>query len=152
MFGPYTVAIIHTGSMKPTYPLGSAVIIERGHYHVGQPVAYHANGEVVTHKLIGIDQYGNITTQGAANPRPDPWHPPTSAIIGGVVANPHYLGYVLWNFDIACPLHVPYGEIDLLLLIAWIWLVNGLLKPASAYQTVPKDDLPESMTVKSHRK
>ena len=33
---PYRVYVVHTGSMSPTIPSRSAVVVREGSYHVGQ--------------------------------------------------------------------------------------------------------------------
>jgi signal peptidase len=96
VFGPYRPYVIHTGSMGNTIPSRSLVIVHEGEYHIGQAVTFTVNGATVTHRLIKIDEDGNITTKGDANRSVDPWHPPKSNIIGGVVSAPQYLGWWLY--------------------------------------------------------
>lgn len=146
---PYRVGVIHTGSMERKLPLGSAVIIKKGPVHIGQPVYYWANDEYVTHVLLSVDPQGRITTRGTNNPSNDPWHPPITEIVGGEVADIHYLGYVLWIFDLFCPFHVPYGEIDLVLIGMILWLVNGMLpRPPAEAQSDPN----AALAVPRHRR
>jgi len=103
--------------MEPTIPTKSLVIVRKGAYHVGQPVSFVANGEVVTHRLVAINADGTITTKGDANETVDPWHPPASNIIGGVVAAPRQLGLVVYV------LRQPRTVLGLLLLVVAVYLL-----------------------------
>lgn len=88
---PYTVL---TGSMRPTMPPGSLVVIkpiEAGEVKVGDAITYQIRSgepEVVTHRVISLAQtLGGetlFTTQGDANPHPDE-KPVRAAQIRGVV-------------------------------------------------------------------
>lgn len=88
---PYTVL---TGSMRPTMPPGSLVVIkpiEAGEVKVGDAITYQIRSgepEVVTHRVISLAQtLGGetlFTTQGDANPHPDE-KPVKAAQIRGVV-------------------------------------------------------------------
>lgn len=115
---PYKIYAVQTGSMSPTIPPASAVIVKTGDYRVGQPVSFYEDGGVITHRLVAIHADGTIDTKGDANATIDPWHVPTSAIIGGVVASPAHLGYWLVF------LKNPIGLLAILLaaLLCWqIW-------------------------------
>ncbi|MEO7006712.1 MAG: hypothetical protein ABI065_06735 [Terrimesophilobacter sp.] len=95
---PYKIYVVHTGSMTPTIPSKSAVVVQEDEYHIGEPVSFYLNGSVVTHRLVAINSDGTVDTKGDANATVDPWHVATSAIIGGVVAAPAELGYWLMYF------------------------------------------------------
>jgi signal peptidase I len=104
--------------MSPTISSTSAVVVQKGNYHVGQVVSFKENGVTVTHRLVSIDANGLITTKGDANATTDPWHVPKSQIIGGVVTTVPELGYWLVHpghpFALAAAL--------LALLVGWqIW-------------------------------
>ena len=119
---PYRVYVVHTGSMSPAIPSTSAVIVQVHEYKVGQPISFYEQGTVITHRLVAINPDGTIDTKGDANATDDPWHVPTSAIIGGVVAAPPHLGYWLMY------LKNPLGLASMLLaaLACWlIWSVAG---------------------------
>ena len=117
---PYKVYVLHTGSMTPTIPSKSAVIVDEGHYHVGQVVTFTEDGETVTHRLISINAAGLITTKGDANATADPWHPPKSQIIGGVVTTMPEVGY--WLVYLKSPL----GASSVLLAMLAIWQIWAL--------------------------
>jgi len=120
---PYKVYIIHTGSMSPNIPSGSAVLVHEGHYRVGQVVTFTENGLTVTHRLVAINSSGLTTTKGDANPTNDPWHVPTSQIIGGVVVAPRYVGY--WITYLKDPLGL--GSVFLVCVAIWqLWSLAGV--------------------------
>jgi signal peptidase len=92
---PYRVYVVHTGSMSPTIPSTSAVVVRVGEYHVGQVVSFETPDGVVTHRLKAIRSDGVITTKGDANATADPYELTTKAIVGQVVASPRMVGYWL---------------------------------------------------------
>lgn len=123
---PYRVFVVHTGSMSPTIPSTSAVIVRLHDYRVGQAVSYYEQGTVITHRLVAVAADGMITTKGDANATDDPWHVKTSAIIGGVVAAPRSLGY--WIMYLRNPLGL--ASTLLAVLACWlIWSVVGQVTP-----------------------
>lgn len=118
----YKVYVIHTGSMSPTIPSGSAVLVHEGHYRIGQVITFTEDGLVVTHRLISISAEGLTTTKGDANSTNDPWHVPTSQIIGGVVIAPRYVGYAIMY------LKSPLGLASVFLAVLLIWQVGSLMR------------------------
>ncbi|MEJ0073446.1 MAG: signal peptidase I [Candidatus Saccharibacteria bacterium] len=114
---PYRAYIIHTGSMAPTIPIGSAVIVHTDHYHVGQVISFTVDGQTFTHRLLGFDNNGLTITKGDADSTVDPWHVPKDNIIGGVVMAPPYLGWGL-----AYLFQSKTGAINVLLWILLFWL------------------------------
>jgi len=134
---PYRVYVVHTGSMTPTIPTRSAVLVRDDVYHVGQVVTFTEHGLTVTHRLIAIGADGLITTKGDANPTADPWHVPRSQIIGGVVAAPRQVGYWLEY------LKNPAGLASILLAFAVCWQIwslaaGGSTAPARRVRHVPR--------------
>jgi signal peptidase I len=126
---PYKVYVLHTGSMTPTVPSKSAVIVHEHQYHVGQVVTFTEDGQTVTHRLISINAAGLITTKGDANATADPWHPPKSQIIGGVVATVPELGY--WLVYLKSPLGA--SSVLLAMLAIWqIWALGSSTQPEAA--------------------
>jgi len=119
---PYKIYVVHTGSMSPAITSRSAVIVHEHEYTLGQPISFYAHGEVITHRLVGINSDGTIDTKGDANATIDPWHVPASAIIGGVIAAPTEVGYWLTY------LKNPAGLASILfsVLACWqIWSFSG---------------------------
>ena len=98
---PYVVL---SGSMEPTYHVGSLVYVQKVDYHdlkVGDPITYMLDSDtVVTHRIIEVlvDEEDPNTlryfTQGDANDIPDG----TSVHYKNIIAKPlfsiPYLGYV----------------------------------------------------------
>lgn len=128
--GSYKVYVIHTGSMSPNIPSGSAVLVHEGHYHVGQVITFTEDNLTVTHRLVSISPSGFTTTKGDGNPTNDPWHVPKSQIIGGVVVAPRYVGY--WIIYLRNPIGL--GSVLLVVLALWqIWsLTSGASKAKEA--------------------
>lgn len=124
---PYSLRVITTGSMNNA---GSLVVIHNRHYEVGQPVTFKANGEIVTHRLLSVDGYGLATTKGDANRSEDPWHVPTSNIIGGVVVTVPWLGAVIKSI-----LYLPTLVGIMIMLIGRNWIVTS-------YEDDSSDDAP----------
>jgi signal peptidase I len=116
----YRVYIIHTGSMSPNIPSGSAVLVHEGHYRIGQVVTFTEDGLTVTHRLEAINSSGLVTTKGDGNATNDPWHVPKSQIIGGVVVAPRYVGY--WITYLKDPL----GLASVLLAALALWQIWSL--------------------------
>jgi len=117
---PYRLYVVHTGSMIPTIPPESAVVVREGDYHVGQVISFEEHGEVVSHRLLAVHPDGTITTKGDGNRTADPWHLPTGNIIGGVVAAPPRLGFLLTY------LRLPVGAASILLALLCLWQIWGL--------------------------
>jgi signal peptidase I len=118
----YEVYVIHTGSMRPTIPSGSAVLIRKGHYRVGQVITFTEDNLTVTHRLVSISSTGLTTTKGDGNPTVDPWHVPTRQIIGGVVHSAPYVGYWIWYFK------NPLGSLSVFLAVLVVWEIWALAR------------------------
>jgi signal peptidase len=137
---PYKIYAVQTGSMSPTIPPTSAVIVKPGVYRIGQPISFHEDGGIITHRLMAIHSDGTIDTKGDANATIDPWHVSTKAIIGEVVASQPHLGYWLVF------LRNPIGLLSILLaaVLCWqIWSISGPGKTA-AENSSPENNSPEN--------
>lgn len=128
---PYKVFVVHTGSMTPTIPSKSAVVVEEGEYHVGDVISFREHGVVVTHRLMAIHPNGTITTKGDANRTADPWHVRTSDIIGGVVAAPRLVGFYLTYVK------NPIGIVSIVLGLICLWLIVDLWSMAGKLDKNP---------------
>jgi signal peptidase I len=113
---PYRIFIVHTGSMSPTIPSNSAVIVRKGMYAVGQVITFETPNGVVTHRLIDRKVDGNLVTKGDANQTPDPGTVSPSDVIGGVVAAPPMIGY--WLTYLKNPLGL--GSVAAALVVVWL--------------------------------
>lgn len=127
---PYRVYVVHTGSMSPTIPSRSAVLVRQGRYHLGQVITFHVNGTTVTHRLVAFNGDGTVSTKGDADRSRDPWRVPRSDIVGGVVLAPHFAGFALVY------LRQPLGAASILLAFLAVWQTAGL---ARALQPSGKD-------------
>jgi len=127
---PYRVYVIHTGSMSPTIPSRSAVLVRTGRYRVGQVITFREHGVTVTHRLVGFDGAGAAITKGDADRSPDPWRVPRANIVGGVVLAPHLAGFALVY------VRQPLSLASILLAFLAVWQTAGL---ARALQTSGKD-------------
>ena len=80
---------VGSGSMEPTLPTGSRILIhEQSSYDVGDIITFRADGgKVVTHRLVEFGENGTLVTKGDANPTPDVWDEPLteSQVMGKVV-------------------------------------------------------------------
>ena len=119
---PYKVYIMHTGSMSPTIPSRSVVVVREHTYHVGEVVSFIEDGKIVTHRLMAVNPNGTTDTKGDANSTIDPWHVPTSDIIGGVVAAPRMVGFLLVY------VRSPLGVASILLGALCMWEMWALAK------------------------
>ena len=117
---PYKMYIIYTGSMTPTIPPRSAVIVHEGPVQVGEVVTFRTQAGVVTHRLVKQLPDGTYQTKGDANETVDPGTIRASQIIGSVVAAPRRLGYWLVYFK------SPIGLASLIIAIVAIWLLYSL--------------------------
>ena len=117
---PYRVYVVRTGSMSPTIPSRSAVIVRQGVYHLGQVISYRTPNGVVTHRLVETLPDGRLQTKGDANRTEDPYTVRPSNVIGGVVAAPRKLGYWLVYFK------NPAGLASLFLSVILLGLVYSL--------------------------
>ena len=118
---PYKIYVVHTGSMIPTIPPKSAVIVKEGVYQVGQVISFHTVNGIVTHRLVKRNPDGTLVTKGDGNRTVDPGAPlQPSQVIGGVVAAPRLLGYFLWY------LRKPAGLASAALIILCVWLMWSL--------------------------
>ncbi|HEY8992253.1 MAG TPA: signal peptidase I [Candidatus Microsaccharimonas sp.] len=118
---PYGVYVVHTGSMKPTMPLASAVIVRDGQPKLNEPITFYQHNEVITHRWIGTNADGTLITKGDANRTADPWQLNKSDVIGGVVNVVPALGY--WITFVKNP--ATWGA--LLLVVVDIWLLWPLI-------------------------
>jgi len=117
---PYRVYVVRTGSMIPTIPPKSAVIVEKGVYRVGHVISFESPNGVVTHRLVKRQAGGTLVTKGDANRTVDPGSLPPSQVIGGVVGAPRMLGYWLMYF------RNPAGLASLFMTIVCVWLIHSL--------------------------
>ncbi|HEX2173033.1 MAG TPA: signal peptidase I [Dehalococcoidia bacterium] len=80
--GAYRTLTVLSGSMRPTIPEGSVVVVTPvalGEVRVGDVITYRIPVEdrrVVSHRVVEVVEEGDhpvVRTQGDANAAPDPW-------------------------------------------------------------------------------
>ena len=122
---PYQAFVVQTGSMEPMVPPASLVVVETGRYDVGQVITFHKGSELVTHRLIGVNADGSLTTKGDANASVDPSTISRSDVIGGVVYSPAGIGFWVMYF------HNPMTIVALALWLVAAWLLWPTRPPVS---------------------
>ena len=98
---PYQAYTIETGSMTPTLPVGTEVILVKtsaSRLKVGDIISFHAppNGEIVTHRIVRIERDRGkrvFVTKGDANGLPDAWRVPATGEGWRFAYKLQYLGY-----------------------------------------------------------
>ncbi|MDJ0323775.1 signal peptidase I [Cryobacterium sp. PH31-AA6] len=114
---PYRAYVVQTGSMSPTVPPASLVIVEVDKYQVGQVITFRKQDELVTHRLVSVNADGTLTTKGDANTSADPSTPVPADVIGGVIYAPRGLGFWVMYF------HNPLTIASLVLWAVVSWLL-----------------------------
>lgn len=114
---------VQTGSMEPTYPIGTILVVEPIHpevINVGDVITFSLTGfdTVVTHRVISIDQQGQqLFTQGDSNDQADFAPVKFPQIKGRVSYGIPYLGHL------TAGLRTIEGQLILL----WLLLLTVLL-------------------------
>lgn len=121
----YRVYAVQTGSMTPTIPARSLVVVEVGHYEMGEPIAFHVGNGVVTHRLVGDNGDGTYVTRGDANNVADLTPVEARDIIGGVVASQPELGF-WWLYATR-----PVGAASIAMSLLLLYLIWGLFTARS---------------------
>lgn len=99
-FGGWRFDAVLSGSMEPALPLGGVVCtkpVETDEISTGDIITYRSGELLITHRVIGvIDQAGKpaFITKGDASEDPDLTPVPASAVVGKVVFDIPYLGYL----------------------------------------------------------
>lgn len=91
---------ITTGSMAPDFPVGTIVIDSRSvPPRINRAITFSADGDVVTHVLLGYNTDGSLRTRGIANPSEDQWRTPVTVadIKGSVVAQVPLFAVGYWS-------------------------------------------------------
>jgi len=135
----HAVYAVTTGSMSPTIPPRSAVVVEKDAVpRVGDVITYDHHGALVTHRLVAINPDGTLQTKGDANETPDAWGPPRSDVVGVVSTHVPQVGY--WLVYLRTPQGFASFVLMLLLLgQVWSWVLreDGPLRaPRHALGTV----------------
>jgi signal peptidase len=97
-FTQFDVLVVRGGSMQPSIPVGSIVIVDRADRvpRLGDVATFaDPNGDFVTHRIVGFDG-AKILTKGDANSARDMTERTSADLKGTVVAGIPLLGYVLY--------------------------------------------------------
>lgn len=125
------VIVVRGGSMSPSIPLGSAIVVasvQPADLRPGDVVTLKdANGTLLSHRITRIVQLPAglyIETKGDANATPDTPLVPASEVVGRVDASLPVVGYLIYL------LTLPTGVLSLLCLaltmLFGIWLLEDL--------------------------
>jgi len=96
---PYRAYVVRTGSMIPTIPPESLVVVQVDEYAVGQVITFVRDGHVVTHRLVAVNADGGLVTRGDANEADDASPVRAADVMGGVVASPPKIGFWVVYFQ-----------------------------------------------------
>lgn len=93
----YRVVAIEGGSMSPTIDTGDAIVLTRppAELEVGMVVTLEAEGTVVTHRIVSVNDDGTFTTKGDANSVADDWDGLRVDVVGVQRARIPFLGRLL---------------------------------------------------------
>lgn len=97
-FSGYRIFYVTSGSMEPTIPVASVVLVERqDEYQMGDIITFSQPGRdnLVTHRIVDITQQGRVqsfTTKGDANNTDDNQLIPSMNVHGKVLYYVPYLG------------------------------------------------------------
>lgn len=99
-FGGWRFDAILSGSMEPALSVGGVVFIkpvEAAAIEVGDIIAYGSQEEIITHRVVDVlNESGELSfvTKGDANQTPDLWPVLATSVVGKVVFDVPYLGYL----------------------------------------------------------
>jgi signal peptidase I len=138
--GAAQLLTVVSGSMQPTLPLGSLVVVlprDADAVRVGDVITFRPPGDdtrTVTHRVVDVEGSGDdlrVHTRGDANPVADPWtlHFPTRRT-WVVVADAPWVGRPwLW---LAQPVHRQLVLVPAALLVTLMWLTTIWRREAPA--------------------
>ena len=135
----YQVRMVETGSMVPTIPIGSAIIVRpEAEYAVGNIVTFERPGDTLptTHRIVSATTTAGVveyTMRGDANNANDWQAVAQSDVIGRVWLTVPYLGYVL-NF-----VRTPLGIVIVVVIPAGIVLYDESRKMKKPKETKEAD-------------
>jgi len=119
-------SVIMSGSMEPTIPVGSVVIVKKVNpedVKVGDIIAFKTGESRTVHRVVEkIVEDGSFyfKTKGDANEKPDPWIVKPEDICGALMLTIPYYGYLIWFA------RTPIGIVTFILVPAIILIVNEI--------------------------
>lgn len=128
--GNYKLMVVQSGSMEPTIPLGSLVlVVPRSEYTVGDVVTFAPSeketDKYVTHRLVGFadDTIGLLyETKGDANDTADPGSLAKEKIVGKISLVIPFVGFIFHKMK------TPLGFIAIVIVPATIVIYEELKK------------------------
>jgi len=99
-FGGWRFDAVLSGSMEPALPLGGVVFIkpvEPADIGTGDIIAYRSGEPLITHRVVDVITDGiesSFITKGDANESPDLSPVPAASVVGKVIFDVPYLGYL----------------------------------------------------------
>jgi len=98
-FGGWRFDAVLSGSMEPALPLGGVVFIkpvEPADIGPGSIIAYRSGEPLITHRVVDVIAESELSfiTKGDANESPDLSPVPAASVVGRVVFDVPYLGYL----------------------------------------------------------
>ncbi len=127
-WSPYRIGVVKTGSMSPTLPPASMIVVQVHDMHPGEPIMFRLHNEFITHRWVGTNQDGTLKTKGDANASADVSGPTKANVVGQVVGSVNGLGF--WLIYLQNPLGI--GSLLFgLLVVYFIW---------SIFQELSRDD------------
>lgn len=97
-FGGWRFDAVLSGSMEPALHVGGVVLIksvEPLNITTGDIIAYRSGESLITHRVVEvIESELSFITKGDANEDPDLLPTPASSVVGKVIFDVPYLGYL----------------------------------------------------------
>jgi len=98
-FGGWRFDVVLSGSMEPALPLGGVVFIkpvEPADIGTGDIIAYRSGEPLITHRVVDVIDESELSliTKGDANDSPDLLPVPVANVVGKVIFDVPYLGYL----------------------------------------------------------
>lgn len=80
----YHFLVVNSGSMAPTIQPGDLILLTPppAVLKPGMILTLSVDGNLVTHRLVGFGEYGDLITQGDANRVPDRWGSSVVSVVG----------------------------------------------------------------------
>lgn len=124
LLGYQSFAVV-SGSMEPTYPVGSIVYAKETPFNeleVGDIISYSISEDTkVTHRITAIDtEKQQFTTKGDANNTEDGEPVNYSSVIGKVVFDVPYLGYLSQYIRTPLGIAIGCGVIFIMILLNFL--------------------------------
>ena len=98
-FGGWRFDAVLSGSMEPALPVGGVVFIkpvEPADIGPGSIIAYRSGEVLITHRVVDVIDESSLSfiTKGDANESPDLSPVPAASVVGKVIFDVPYLGYL----------------------------------------------------------